>query len=308
MILRFYFYCFAVVLISACNNQGGKNLQNEFSSEMVVFQQFEGNPVFTGTRSETWDKKIRERGFILFEDGQYKMWYTGYNPEMVKEKYLGYATSSDGIHWERYSGNPIFRDKWTEDMFVLRNEGTYYMFAEGENDVAHFLSSPDGLNWQEQGNLVIISSKGDTIPGPYGTPSVWVENGEWYLFYERNDSGIWIATSGDKLTWKNILDEPVIALGPENYDIAAVAANQVVKFKGKYYIYYHATNRLDWQHPSSHVLWSSNVAISTDLIQWTKYHGNPIVEGDHSSPVLVFDGVHPSLYTMHPEVWRYSPQ
>jgi len=306
MILRFNSCFIAVVLIAACNNQTRQNRQNEFSADMVAFIPIKGNPVFAGTGLETWDKKIRERGYILFEDGLYKMWYTGYNPEMAREKYLGFATSSDGIHWERYAGNPIFKGNWTEDVFVIKNEGTYYMFAEGENDVAHFLSSPDGLNWRDQGNLVILSAKGDTIPGPYGTPSVWVENGEWFLFYERNDSGIWIATSGDKQTWKNIVDEPIIALGPENYDIAAVAANQVVKSQGKYYIYYHATNRMDWQHPSSPVQWSSNVAMSTDLIHWNKYLGNPIIEGDHSSPILVFDGPKPSLYTMHPEVWRYN--
>ncbi len=297
-----------IIAFLGCQQKGGKSTRIDFDPEMVSFVPYQGNPVFSGTGTGTWDQRIRERGFILFENGLYKMYYTGYNPEMARQKFLGYATSSDGIRWERYSDQPVFSAKWTEDMFVLKNEDTYYMFAEGENDVAHLLTSTDGINWEEQGDLTILSTQGESIAGPYGTPTVWVENGTWTLFYERNDMGIWAATSTDRQTWKNIRDEPVIALGPGRYDIAAVAANQVVKFKGKYYLYYHATDRTDWQHPSSHVIWTSNVAVSTDLIHFEKYPGNPIVEGDHSSPVLVFGGQKPSLYTMHPEVWLFLPK
>ncbi len=312
--MKLFKYPFLLILLVAamsCRNTP-KTSQNkvneEFPSEMVSFTPIKNNPVFIGTGSESWDKKIRERGFILFEGGQYKMWYTGYNDQLAKERFLGYATSSDGIHWEKYPYNPVFRKKWTEDVFVIKNEGTYYMYAEGEKDVAHWLSSPDGIHWEEQGDLIIQSTKGDTIPGPYGTPTVWIENGKWYLFYERDDMGIWVATSTNKGTWKNIQDNPVIKTGPDKYDIGAIAANQVVKFNGRFYIYYHATDRLDWQHPSSPVFWSSNVAMSYDLIHWTKFPGNPITKGNHSSPILVFDGQKPCLYTMHSEVWRYNPR
>ncbi len=301
-----------LITITACHTSKKTSSENntgeEFPSEMVAFTPYDGNPVFSGTGTDTWDKKIRERGYILYEDGLYKMWYSGYNPDLARPKFLGYATSSDGINWKRYSDKPIFSDKWVEDMIVVKHEGTYYMYAEGDGDVAHLMTSPDGINWTEQGDLTLLTSKGDTIPGPYGTPSVWIEDGKWYLFYERDDLGIWLAESKDKLTWKNVQDDPAIALGPDKYDIAAVAADQVVKYKNRYYLYYHATDRLDWQHPSSHVVWTSNVAMSTDLIHWKKYSGNPFLEGDYSSAILVFDGEKPSLYTMHSEVRRYSPK
>jgi hypothetical protein len=154
----------------------------------------------------------------------------------------------------------------------------------------------------------MLTTKGDTIPGPYGTPTVWIENGKWFLFYERNDLGIWLAETNDKLTWKNVQDEPVLKLGPENYDLAAVAANQVIKYNKRYYIYCHATDRTDWQSPSSPVIWTSNVATSEDLIHWDKYPENPFVKGDYSSPILVFADGKPILYTMHPQVNRYLPE
>ncbi len=62
----------------------------------------------------------------------------------------------------------------------------------------------------------------------------------------------------------------------------------------------------DLMNPDVEALWTSNVAMSTDLVNWTKYLYNPIVKGDHSSPVLVFDGKEYKLYTMHDKVWRYD--
>jgi sucrose-6-phosphate hydrolase SacC (GH32 family) len=177
------------------------------------------------------------------------------------------------------------------------------MFAEGRNDVAHALLSNDGIRWQEEGDLDIRTMDGKSLAGPYGTPTVWAENGKWYLFYERNDEAIWLAESIDRKTWKNVQDEPVIKPGPEKYDAGAVAANQVVKYDGRYYLYYHASS--EPMHSST--MWTSNVAMSTDLVHWVKYPKNPIVQGDHSSPITVFDGKGYRLYTMHPEVSLYFP-
>jgi sucrose-6-phosphate hydrolase SacC (GH32 family) len=275
-----------------------------FARSMVSFTPYEANPVFQGTGTDTWDRYIRERGFILKEGGIYKMWYTGYTADS-EPKYLGYATSEDGISWSRYSDRPIYERRWTEDMFVVRNGGLYYMYAEGTHDIAHLLTSEDGISWEDQGDLVILDTGGEPIPPPYGTPTVWIEEGQWYLFYERNDLGIWLATSEDKLTWTNVRDDPVIEMGPEPYDEGAVAANQVVKHDGSYYLYYHGSSNPDWADPDAQALWTSNVAISKDLVNWEKYPGNPIVEGDHSSPILVVDGEHNRLYTMHDKVWLY---
>jgi beta-1,2-mannobiose phosphorylase / 1,2-beta-oligomannan phosphorylase len=297
------------LFLSACKQKQNREIitasSSEFPKEMVGFVPYEHNPLFSGTNSGTWDKHIRERGFILHEDGIYKMWFTGYSGGDNDPKSLGYATSDDGLKWIRYPANPIFSQKWTEDMFVLRNGSDYCMYAEGKNDVAHLLTSPDGINWNEQGDLVILTTGGDTIPGPYGTPSVLIENGKWYLFYERDDLAIWIATSEDKKTWTNIQDEPVLKKGPGTYDAGAVASNQVVKYNGKYFMYYHGSNDPSWNTPGASSVWSSNVAMSTDLIHWAKYPKNPIIEGDHSSPILVSDGNNFRLYTMHNEVCLY---
>lgn len=274
----------------------------EFPSNMVKFEKAAMNPVFSGTGTNTWDSLIRERGYILKEDSLYNLWYTGYRNE-DSVKYLGYASSSDGIHWTRYPGNPIYNSAWVEDMSVIKVDGKYYMFAEGKNDIAHLLTSTDKLHWQEMGNLDIRLSSGKPIPpGAFGTPTIWRENNIWYLFYERDDTGVWLATSTDTKVWTNLQDEPVLKKGPEAYDAYAVAMNQVVKFDGRYYGYYHATAFKDWHE------WSTNVAVSDDLIHWKKYPNNPIVADNRSSGILVNDGSVFRLYTMHPEVMLYLPE
>lgn len=294
---------FLILTLAGCKPGRQNSVSKEFPKEMVSFVPYNANPVFAGTDTDTWDRTIRERGFILVEDGIYKLWYTGYKKEDGDIKSLGYATSEDGINWIRYPGNPIFSEKWTEDMFVFKDQGKYYMYAEGKNDVAHLLISDDGIRWSEQGDLIIRKVNGDTIPGPYGTPNILIDNNIWYLFYERNDEGIWIARSDDHLSWKNIQDEPVLNRGPEKYDLRMLAANQVVKYKGRYFMYYHGWPALDPSIPPT--LWNSNVAMSEDLIHWVKYPENPIVTGDHSSPILVPEGDKYRLYTMHPAVWLY---
>jgi predicted GH43/DUF377 family glycosyl hydrolase len=275
----------------------------EFPRELVSFAPYQGNPVFAGTGQNTWDSKIRERGYILREDGVYHLWYTGYRGDKADEKHLGYATSPDGLHWTRYAGNPIYDRGWVEDMHVVKHGDTYFMVAEGRDDIAHWLTSKDRIRWEEQGNLDIRYTNGKRLgPGPYGTPSLWIEGPAWYLFYERRDEGVWLARSTDRKVWTNVQDEPVIARGPEPFDRRAVALNQVVQVNGRYYGYYHATSL---EEPRN---WTTCVAMSTDLVHWKKYPKNPIVSGDRSSGILVHDGKQYRLYTMHPDVRAYFPK
>jgi len=276
----------------------------DFPPELVDFTPYAGNPVFAGTGADTWDRQIRERGYILREGDTWHLWYTGYNRQRADTMSLGYATSPDGIHWTRYPQNPIYSQNWVEDMQVVKVGDVYYMVAEGRHDIAHWLTSRDRVHWEEHGPLDIRYADGRPLsPGPYGTPVLWVEGPTWRLFYERGDRGIWLAASTDHKVWTNVQDDPVIRTGPEPYDRYAVALNQVVKYKGRYYGYYHAN-----ADPRQSGPWTTNVAASRDLVHWEKYAKNPIIRGDFSSAILVHDGQQYRLYTMHPDVRVYFPR
>jgi sucrose-6-phosphate hydrolase SacC (GH32 family) len=217
---------------------------------------------------------------------------------------LGLATSRDGIHWARDTENPIFNGSWVEDVCVVPTDGTYVMVAEGKNDIAHLMTSADGRHWNDHGPLDVRKTDGTPISaGPYGTPTAWFENGTWYLFYERGDQGVWLATSKDKKIWTNVQDDPVIAMGPEPYDKAAVAVNQIVKRDGFYYAIYHANSERPWKN------WTTCLARSRDLVHWEKYPGNPIIGNNCSSAILVRTPQgEDRLYTMHPDVKVFMPK
>ncbi len=255
-----------------------------------------------------WDSLIRERGWILKEGHTWKLWYTGYRGDdtSANKMKLGYATSRDGINWQRHSADPIYDDHWVEDMMVVRRGDTLFMFAEGAGDQAHLLRSKDGISWERLGPLDVRSTNGSPIEaGPYGTPTAWFEDGTWYLFYERRDAGIWLATSRDMKTWTNISDEPLITPGPDKYDSLMIAMNQIVKLNGRYYAVMHGTGS-----PQKPRDWCTYLAYSDDLKIWQKCMEGPMlpVEDNVSSGVLVRDGEQFRLYTMHGRVDLHLPQ
>lgn len=278
---------------------------DNFPPDLVRWRADPGTPVFQGTAQDTWDRKIRERGWIFVDNGVYHLFYTGYNEYRSPLRMLGHATSPDGIHWTRDPKNPLVSTGWVEDMSLVKQGETYHMFAEGLRDIAHRLTSTDLTHWTEHGQLQIKKTDGTPIsPGPRGTPFVLLEGDTWNLLYERADQGVWLARSiDDPQTFTNVSDEPVLRMGPEPYDQHAVAINQVFKHDGFYYALYHANAHRPWQD------WSTCIARSTDLVHWQKYPGNPLIQNNRSSAILVQDPTKkakPHLFTMHPEVVRFS--
>ena len=299
----FFCHCILSLMLAALATAAHAEEKELFPLELVKFKTHPSNPIFEALGEGHWETKIRERGWIMKDCDKYHMWYTGYDGTREGTKKLGYATSNDGLKWKRHPENPIYDKHWVEDMMVVKRGDTFYMFAEGRNDQAHLLTSKDAVHWNRQGRLDVRLKNGKPIePGPFGTPAAWYEDGTWYLFYERRDLGIWLATSKDMKVWTNTQDEPVLSPGPGRYDKDLVAFNQVVKYKGRYYAYYHGSKR-------GTKLWTSNVATSTDLVHWTKYAGNPLfpLEENKSSNILVHDGVMSRMYTMHNQVHVHFP-
>lgn len=275
----------------------------EFPRELVAFKPGENNPVFQGAGPGHWDARLAERGWIMRESDGWHLWYTGHDGTPNAIRRLGYATSPDGLKWTRYGDQPLIADHWVEDMMIVKHGDTYFMFAEGLHDEAQWLTSKDRIHWERQGTLDIRYTNGKRLSaGPFGTPTAYLEGGQWYLFYERADLGIWLAKSTDLKTWTNVQDEPVIERGPDEYDKQMLALNQVIKHQGMYYAYYHGTG--SQSRPRS---WNTDVVRSQDLLHWEKYPGNPLIENNKSSGIVVFDGKQYRLYTMHEQVDVYYP-
>jgi hypothetical protein len=279
----------------------------EFPTELVDWKPSDKNPIFTAEDAGPWAVKIRERGWVLREDDTYHLWFTGYDGTREGIKLLGYATSPDGLSWTTSAMNPLCRDRWIEDMMVVKRGDLYYMFAEGAaRGHAEMLTSSDRVDWQWEGPLDIRTAHGNRpVDRPCGTPTVWIENDTWYLFYERLDLGVWLAKSINPRTrvWTNVQDAPVITPGPEEYDGKLIALDQVVQHAGGYFAYYHASGS-----SSEPRTWSTCIARSDDLMHWQKFSGNPIVADNKSSGMVVPDGRGLRLYTMHDQIDVFYPR
>jgi hypothetical protein len=163
------------------------------------------------------------------------------------------------------------------------------------------LTSKDGIDWKWEGPVDVRAADGATqAKRPCGTPTVWIENGIWYLFYEWNDKGVWLATTTDpqKRIWTNVQDEAVLTTGPGEYDKDMIAVDQVIRYCGAYYAFYHGSG----SGATEPRTWNTNIARSVDLVHWKKYRGNPIVDDNKSSGVVVPVAGGFRLYTMHAQV------
>jgi len=269
-----------------------------------VFESTGEMPLLAGRPGE-WDAKIRERGWILREPDGWKLWYTGYDPDRQPLRMkLGYATSPDGVRWQRHGAGPLVEDYWVEDMMVARHDGRYYMFSEGLNDQAQLMTSADGLVWRREGTLDVRMRDGSPIPpGPFGTPNGLYRDGRWYLLYERRDLGVWLAESEDMKTWTNVSDEPVIVPGPEPWCSRMIAMNQVQKLGDRYVAVLHGTG-----DPEKPRRWVPFLAESVDLLTWRRV-GQPLrpLSENRSSGMLIHDGSDWRLYTTHDRVDLFRP-
>ncbi|MEP7137271.1 MAG: hypothetical protein ABI904_20270 [Chloroflexota bacterium] len=98
----------------------------------------ESDPVFTPGDKGAWDGSWVHQPRVFQTSNGWIMIYRGVSDKNGANMKLGLATSSDGIHWERYADNPIFqpsdikgaRQFWFTNA-VLKDD-VLYLFVEGD--------------------------------------------------------------------------------------------------------------------------------------------------------------------------------
>jgi hypothetical protein len=119
------------------------------SPDGIVWTKYEGNPVLNLGAPGAWDDYDVYSPSVLYEDGTYKMWYSGYDGDHNR---IGYATSPDGIVWTKYEGNPVldlgapgtWDDRGVYHPSVLFYDGTYKMWysaSDGYNERIGYATS-----------------------------------------------------------------------------------------------------------------------------------------------------------------------
>lgn len=128
------------------------------STDGFQWEEYNGNPVLEIGDGAVFDSRSIRFPCVIFDEGYYKMWYAGSHQDATDWS-IGYATSPDGIHWTKYSDNPVLQASdfgWDGGYVrlgsVLHVEDQYYMWYVGvpDEDTTSAIGvafSDDGMTW-----------------------------------------------------------------------------------------------------------------------------------------------------------------
>ena len=121
-------------------------------------------------------------------------------------------------------------------------------------------------------NPVFVAPKNDTAAqNGVSSTSVIQWQGRYYMFYtnDGNVSSIGLATSLDGVNWTNVESQVLGAGGAGSWDSGGVYQPSVIWNGSEFLMYYSGY--------SSKTPAEIGLAVSHDLMNWTRYSGNPIV-------------------------------
>jgi predicted GH43/DUF377 family glycosyl hydrolase len=208
------------------------------SSDGIDWVTYSNNPVMT--HGSTWDINGIETITVIKDGATYKMWYEG--EDISGDNTIGYATSSDGINWESYSGNPVFSVAWdnagTKEPWVIKDGPLYKMWytSQSESEISSIglATSSDGIIWQRQGAGPVMSPSLSWESGEgFGNPRVIKNQSGYTMVYCAHDQSgnirIGHATSSDGIAWtKN--DNPILEAGAGNdWDSLGIGPDAIVE-------------------------------------------------------------------------------
>jgi hypothetical protein len=242
------------------------------STDGLTWTKSLSNPVLVGTPGE-WDGESTEHGsYVIKEGGLYKMWYEGSPDYGVRQ--TGYATSTDGIDWNKYPGNPVIQagpEGYDQQVAghgsVLHEGGTYKRWYHAMGDqgvIIAYATAPDEVTWTKQGP-VLLPEPGGWDEGALWGPSVLNLDGTYWMWYSGagplGPPAIGVVTSTNGISWTRFLTGPVVSSG------AFIGDPMVISDGGKLQMWYNNYDQGTIEY-----------AESDDGIHWTLYPANPVLE------------------------------
>ena len=207
-----------------------------------------------------WEDTVN-RSCTVFRDGVWHLWYTGQAGGASK---IGYATSRDGVHFERVSREPVpvpERDwencsvmnpyvRWDDARSLWR-----MWYAAGETyepNVIGYAESPDGIIWRKREGGPIFehgprdSWDRDRVGGCEVHP---LPDGRFAMFYigysDIDTARIGCAVSPDGVTgWRRLPQNPLVAPDLCMWDGSSCYKPSAVRDTGhgRWLIYYNGRN------------------------------------------------------------------
>ena len=197
------YYLYASVL-------GGSPIAAYTSPDGVTWTLQNPSAITLGSSNEFDGSSIYASGVLGVINGTWYMSYAGYNSTVSQTYPAGLATSTDGIHWTKYSANPIINDGIISANFDFHTvNGIYYGWTQVTmpgipsynneasfglpSDISRYMAASPTGPWTFLGESTlyrILSSEGVGLTtGQIADPSLVEANGNVYLYFSAKSAG-----------------------------------------------------------------------------------------------------------------------
>lgn len=210
------------------------------------------------TDANSWENDLN-RLVVVLKDRVYHMWYTG---QADGKSWIGYATSTDGLHFTRQSNDPVLSpvEAW-EKVAVMcphvvwdNNEKLFKMWYSGgeqyEPDAIGYATSPDGLHWTKYAkNPVFVADANKSWEQHKVTACQVIKRKSDYLmfyigFHDIDFAQIGMARSENGIdNWERYTDNPIISPTPGAWDESANYKPFAIQEKDRWMLWYNGRNQ-----------------------------------------------------------------
>ncbi len=212
--------------------------------------------IVLGPNEQSGWEYVVNRPVVIRKGNRYLMWYTG---QANGHSAIGFADSSDGVHWNRLSAKPVLSpdSKWEgvalmcPDVLWDTKANEYKMWYSGgeqsEPNAIGYAVSKDGLNWKRHvGNPIFRPAKKNKWEQDRVTAcQVIKDNGCYIMFYigfeDVSYAQIGLARSRNGVTdWQRFKNNPIIwsRRFPHDWDFDAVYKPYTIFDKNRWLLWY----------------------------------------------------------------------
>jgi beta-1,2-mannosidase len=231
--------------------------QDSASWPFGAWQRVSESPVIS-PQGGGWESAGTFNPSVILRDGKIVMLYRAQDKAGTSR--LGYAESTDGVHFTRRT-EPVFspekdyeKDGGVEDPRLVQFGDTYYLTYTGYNKKDAQLclaTSKDLIHWERQGVIlpaykgrwnVRWTKSGAIVPEKIG--------GKYWMYFlgttKDNNDQVGLASSPDLLHWTEATDTPVLPVRAGKFDsrVAEPGPAPIVTPKGIVLIYNGADDKL----------------------------------------------------------------